>query len=123
MSLADATELASAAALANEIKEKYRAHRLTGNFHLALDGTNILATFPFASDYESAILLASHMKEVFGGHRSNNGGGYHSVTTAFPINESIPGLGIGEIQPIPAPKDIIANATIRVTIGEKIKFL
>jgi len=126
VSTTDATDLTTAIILANDVKAKYESHRLIGNFHSYSDQTNILSSFPFASDYKSAVLLASQMKELFALHRSNYGTApapapydYHLVTSEFPINEDIPGLGICDTN----SNTIITNSTTRVVRGEVIEFL
>jgi hypothetical protein len=74
---------------------------------------------PLASDYASAVLMASHMKEAFANHRENNGGNYHPITSEFPINEDIPGLGICNTN----ASTVITNSTTRVVRGEVLEFL
>ena len=70
--VADAYDLTTSVALANDIKTTYTAHIANTDAHLAADATNTVAAAN-ATDLATAITLANEIKADFNAHRSQAG--------------------------------------------------
>lgn len=73
-----ATALAAAIVLANEIKTDYNAHRTQATVHSANDTTNIVSSAN-ATDLATLITLVNEIKSDLNAHYSNTGGVYHTA--------------------------------------------
>lgn len=67
--VADATSLATAYALANDLKAKYNAHRVLLPVHYAADATNVVAAAD-ADDEAKTVTLVNELKADINAHKA-----------------------------------------------------
>jgi len=89
---ADASNEATAVALANALKTDYNLHRVSTTQHNSADSTNAVTTAN-ATDYAGALALANEIKADYNAHRSQDGihisdDGYHLVEHANATNDA-----------------------------------
>jgi hypothetical protein len=88
-SSADATDLASAYTLANELKADYNDHRtdVTNDCHGADDDTNVIAAAN-ATTLDTLITLVTELKADYNAHIANTGGSFHATADAVNVATS-----------------------------------
>lgn len=69
---ANASDLATALVLVNQLRAVYEFHRADTLAHLAADATNAIAA-PVATDLGTAVTLANELKADYNAHRSQGG--------------------------------------------------
>lgn len=89
-SAAQATILAAAVILANELKSDYNTHRTQATIHSVNDTANVV-TAANATDLATLLTLCADIRTQLNAHYSNSGGSYHLVAdTVNPITVAAP---------------------------------
>lgn len=87
-----ATILAAAIVLANEVKADYNLHRANGGgaWHSVADAVNVV-TAADASDLATLLTLCADIRTQFNAHLANSGGAFHTVAdTVNPLTIAAP---------------------------------